>query len=162
MTKWLLRDFKIGDIPCKLIEFSIYGNEYMMLFSRPNAIRTPELLGDKEVELGVALRENSFEVKFDLRCNFESDNFFVPPEIATDVKSIKELGKTVVELLYFHYSNSDAEIYFCVASTHKLKRFYDRLANKYAAELNFEVINGLGEEGLGYEIKTPSYKSSAG
>lgn len=134
----------------------------MMFFSRPNAVRTPELNLDKARELGIEYRENSYEVKFDLRCNFESDDFFAPPTNATDAASIKKLGDTVVDLLQFHYTNSDAEAYLCIASTQKLKRFYDRLAKKYATALNFQVINGLGEEGLGYELKTPSYKSSAG
>jgi hypothetical protein len=72
---------------------------------------------------------------------------------------MRELGRIIKDLLEFHYRNSNAEAYFCVAESTKLKRFYDRLAKLYTEELNFEVKMNLGEEGLGYEITTPSYKS---
>lgn len=162
MAYWNLRDFFYGDIPCQIIEFSVGEHEYMMFFSQVNAVRTPEMNINKAQELGIEFREKSYEVKFDLKANFNSETFFHPPESKVSVAAMKILGKTVVALLDFHYRNSDSEAYLCVASSVKLKRFYDRLAKMYATELKFNIVNGLGEEGLGYEIKTPSYKSSTG
>ncbi|EJL6392595.1 hypothetical protein NMR79_004061, partial [Vibrio vulnificus] len=114
---------------------------------------------EKAKELGIDYRENSYEVKFDLKENFESDRFFVRPEAALSVSGMRELGRIIKDLLEFHYRNSNAEAYVCVAESKKLKRFYDRLAKLYTEELKFEVRMNLGEEGLGYEITTPSYKS---
>lgn len=159
MTPWLLQDFDVGDISCQIIEFSVQGYQYVMIFNRIDASRSKELIAKQAEELGVEYTENSYEVKFDLRENFENDTFFAPPSAHINATSMKELGRIIKELLDFHYRNSNAEAYYCVAETIKLKRFYNRLANLYAQELYFTVNSNLGEEGLGYEITTPSYKS---
>jgi len=52
---------------------------------------------------------------------------------------MRELGQIIKELFDFHYRNSNAEAYICVAESEKLKRFYDRLAKLYTEELNFKV-----------------------
>ncbi|MPW36609.1 hypothetical protein [Vibrio sp. B1Z05] len=159
MSSWILQDFDIGDISCQIIEFSVDNHSYVMLFNRVDATRTEEMISEKAEELGIDYRENSYEVKFDLKENFESDQFFVRPEVSISVPGMRELGRIIKDLLEFHYRNSNAEAYVCVAESTKLKRFYDRLAKLYTEELNFEVRMNLGEEGLGYEITTPSYKS---
>ena len=155
----MLQDFDIGEVACQIIEFSVEDHIYVMLFNRVDATRTEEMITEKAEELGLEYRENSYEVKFDLKENFESDQFFEKPEISISVTGMRELGFIIKELLEFHYRNSNAEAYICVAESIKLKRFYDRLAKLYTEELNFEVKMNLGEEGLGYEITTPSYKS---
>lgn len=159
MSSWILQDFDVGEISCQIIEFSVEGHAYVMLFNRVDATRTQETISEKAEELGIDYRENSYEVKFDLNSNFESDNFFQRPESRVSVTGMRELGDSIKELLDFHYRNSNAEAYVCVAESVKLKRFYDRLVKLYTNELNFKVKMNLGEEGLGYEITTPSYKS---
>ena len=159
MSGWILQDFNVGDIPCQIIEFTVEGHIYMMLFNRVDATRTQESISEKEEELGIEYRENSYEVKFDLRDNFYSDNFFKKPKEQISVTGMRELGRIIKELLEFHYRNSNAEAYVCIAESMKLKRFYDRLVKLYTSGLNFKVNTNLGEEGLGYEITTPSYKS---
>lgn len=159
MSSWILKDFDVGDISCQIIEFSVEGRDYVMLFNRVDATRTQETINEKAEELGIDYRENSYEVKFDLSSNFESDNFFHKPEGRISITGIRKLGGLIKELLDFHYRNSNAEAYFCVAESVKLKRFYDRLVKLYIDTLNFDVKADLGEEGLGYEITTPSYKS---
>jgi hypothetical protein len=159
LSSWILQDFDVGDISCQIIEFSVEGHVYVMIFNRVDATRTQETISEKAEELGLDYRENSYEVKFDLKCNFESDNFFKRPEGRMSVTGMRELGNTIKELLDFHYRNSNAEAYVCIAESIKLKQFYDRLVKLYTNELNFKVKMNLGEEGLGYEITTPSYKS---
>ena len=74
---------------------------------------------------------------------------------------MRVLGKTVRDLVEFHYLNSNAEVYLFTAENRKLKRFYDRLAKIYLPELEFKMTKDIGEEKLGYEITTPRYKSSS-
>jgi hypothetical protein len=159
VTSWILQDFDVCDISCQIIEFSVEGHIYVMLFNRVDATRTQDMISDKADELGIEYRENSYEVKFDLKDNFESDRFFERPKSTISVTGMRMLGGTIIELLDFHYRNSNAEAYVCVAESKKLKRFYDRLAKRHAERLNFKVKKHLGDEGLGYEITTPSYKS---
>lgn len=159
MTSWILQDFDIGTIPCQIIEFSVEGHIYIMLFNRVDATKTQDMISDKADELGIEYRENSYEVKFDLKDNFESDRFFEKPESTMSVTGMRTLGGIIIDLLDFHYRHSHAEVYFCVAESKKLKRFYDRLAKQYTEKLDFRVKMNLGDEGLGYEITTPSYKS---
>ncbi|CAM2984956.1 hypothetical protein [Vibrio neptunius] len=162
LTSWILQDFNIGDISCQIIEFTVEHHDYVMVFNLVNATRTKDMINEKADELGIEYREHSYEVKFDLKVNFESDNFFDKPDIALSVTAMRELGYIIKELLDFHYRNSHAEAYLYVAESDKLKRFYDRLAKLYSEELHFVVTNNLGEEALGYEITTPSYKSERG
>ena len=159
MTNWILQDFDVSAIPCQIIEFSVEGHVYIMLFNRVDAARTQDVISDKANELGIEYRENSYEVKFDLKDNFDSDRFFEKPEATMSVTGMRTLGSIIVDLLEFHYSNSNAEAYLCVAESQKLRRFYDRLVKRYAEKLEFRVKKHLGDEGLGYEITTPSYKS---
>ena len=126
MSSWILQDFDIGDISCQIIEFSVDNHTYVMLFNRVDATRTEEMISEKAEELGIDYRENSYEVKFDLKENFESDQFFVRPEVSISVLGMRELGRIIKDLLEFHYRNSNAEAYVCVAENTKLKRFYDR------------------------------------
>lgn len=158
LSNWILQDFTLeGDIPCQIIEFFIDEQLYMMLFNKVNAIRDDNIITEKADELNIDYRNNSYEVKFDLKENFESDNFFKKPRSNLSIANMRKLGRLIKDLLEFHYRNSDANAYFCVAENPKLKRFYDRLAKIYTDELNFIVRTNLGEEGLGYEIRTPSY-----
>lgn len=159
MSSWILQDFDIGDISCQIIEFSIEEHEYVMVFNRVDATRTEEVIYEKAEELGIEYRFNSYEVKFDLKANFDADTFFEKPQYSVSVKGMRELGHAIKDLLEFHYRNSNAEAYICVAESAKLKRFYDRLAKIYSEELQFTVKTDLGDEGFGYEIETPSYKS---
>lgn len=119
MTSWILQDFDVGDIPCQIIEFSVEKHVYVMLFNRVDATRTQEIISEKETELGIRYRENSYEVKFDLKVNFETDNFFEKPDSQVSVKGMRELGSIIKELLEFHYRNSNAESYVCVAESKK-------------------------------------------
>ncbi len=130
-----------------------------MLFSKVDTIRDETTIHEKAEELGLEYRSNSYDIKFDLKENFMSDCYYTAPAQQLSVGSVKALGETIKNLLNFHYLNSNSEAYYCVAENHKLKCFYDRLADKYQKELNFNVAKNLGEEGLGYEITTPSYKS---
>ncbi|MFV0449061.1 MAG: hypothetical protein ACK5MF_11470 [Vibrio sp.] len=159
MQSWMLQDFSYGGIPLQLVEFSIAGQSYLMVFNRIDAMYEADDIAYKSQKLGIEYREQSYNVKFDLKSNFDNDTYYQKPDVQFSPSTMRELGRTIRDLLKFHYANSNAEAYYFVAEDTKLKRFYDRLATFYADELNFIIVKDLGEEGLGYEITTPSYQS---
>lgn len=131
-----------------------------MLFNLPDDAASESMIDDtKREQFDIKVCPNSYQVKFDLQENFDNDNFFQPPKIPLSVHELRMLGRIIKELIEFHYRTSNADQYFFVAEHEKLKRFYNRLAKMYAEELGFVVRNNLGEEGLGYEIRTPSHKN---
>ncbi|AWB65456.1 hypothetical protein C2869_02950 [Saccharobesus litoralis] len=159
MNDWILQDFNAGEINCQIIEFKVSEISYVMLFNRIDATRDQNAIDEKAAELGLEYRENSYEIKFDLKDNFDNDNYFAPRIENFTIVEMRFLGRTVRDLIEFHYRNTNAEAYLFAAENDKLKRYYDGLAKKYSGELNFKVVDNLGEEELGYEITTPSYKS---
>lgn len=95
MSNWTLQDFDFGEISCQLIEFTIESHEYVMVFNRVDASRTEEIIHEKAVELGIEYRPDSYEVKFDLKDNFESEHFFERPSDSISVTGMRELGHTL-------------------------------------------------------------------
>gem|GEM_PF-3547724 len=163
MPAWILRDFNLDGLCCQIIEFNLLTRIYVMVFNRIDALRSPEFIDQKATELGLSYKQNSFEVKFDLKQNFENDTFFEPPDkdyhSPHGVLSMRKPGELLKDLLLFHHSKTEAAAYLFVAENKKLKRFYDRLAKRYQEELAFTVMSDLGNEGLGYEITTTTQRS---
>lgn len=159
MSGWELEDFNYGDISGQIIRFKVRKIEYLMLFNPIDEIYDSATIEEKSNDLGITYKSNSFNVKFDLQSNFDSDNYFAPSSTPLSIVEMRVLGKTVRDLVEFHYLNSNAEVYLFTAENLKLKRFYDRLAKIYLSELEFMMTNNIGEEGLGYEITTSRYKS---
>ncbi len=155
---WVVEDFLMGNIPCQTIEFEFNGFIYFMIFSRVEENYDESTIQEKTEELAIHYRKNSYIINFDLQSNFESEDadYFAPPERVASPAQLNELKEILVQLLQFHYENSRAESYFFVASDMRLKHFYDRIAKRYAKQIGFQVRNHLGEEGLAYEIITPS------
>ncbi|MEM7760551.1 MAG: hypothetical protein AAF298_20830 [Cyanobacteria bacterium P01_A01_bin.40] len=158
MNSWELQDFNHESISGQIIEFNIFEIEYVMLFVPVDELYDSLTIEEKSIDLGITHKPNSFNVKFDLKANFESGELYSPPEQSLSVVKVRRLSETIRELVEFHYLNSNADSYLFVAENAKLKRFYDRLAKKYLGELQFTMKANLGEEDLGYEITTPRYK----
>lgn len=158
--QWILEDFLAGNIPCQKIQFEFNGFTYAMVFNLIEETHDEASIREKAEELNIDYRRNSYEIKFDLQSTFESEDidFFTPPERKATPSQLLELGQILAQLLQFHYQNSNAETYFFVAADSRLKHFYDRVIRKYASTLGFQVRNNLREEGLAYEIITPSFK----
>ncbi len=161
LSGWVINSFDTGSGICQLIDFEVAGNEYVMIFSPPEMMTDSDEIRRKEEKYGLEYRENSFEVKFDLKDNFDTGAFYAPSGKSLSFGDMMKLGRIIKELLNFHYGNSDAEVYLVLAESAALSSFYDRLAKRYADELNFDISNGLGKEGLFYEIRTPSYKGKS-
>ena len=162
LQDWVIKEFDYAEQEVQLIEFDLNGVAYVMTFNKVSAFRDDECIQDKVLDYGIEYRENSFDVKFDLLDNFENDTFYQKPPKQVGVVGMRKLGKTISDILSFHHKETGAEIYYSVAESEGLKAFYDRLVKKYANELHFEVENNIGDRGLGYEIKTPSYRRETG
>lgn len=158
MNSWELEDFNYGNISGQIIRFNVLEREYLMLFNPIEDLYDSSTIEEKSGDLGITHKPNSFNIKFDLQSNFDSENYYNPPEDSLSIVEMRLLGKRVRDLVEFHYLNSNAEAYLFTAENAKLKRFYDRLAKIYLTELKFNVEANLGEENLGYEITTPRYK----
>ena len=149
---WTIIDFDYGNIKCEMIEFQINNIEYVMIFTRVDEAQDQETIGYKENDLNIDIKKNSYQVKFDLKDNFENDVYFKVPQDKLSFIHIKQLGKLLIELLYYHYEHSKADGYFFTAENAKLKRFYDHLAEQHKNILLFKVLKDLGDEGHGYAL----------
>lgn len=160
MNFWNFEDFWIGSIECQIVRFDIKSHKYIMIFNRLDTEMDLETLEDKARELKTQYKFDSYKVTFDLQDNFDKETFYEPPMERRGIAEIKELGRIICEIIYAHYESVNAKAYFFLADNMSLKRFYDRLAVKYAARLGFKVIANLGAEKSGYEIQTPIYQDT--
>ncbi len=128
-----------------------------MVFTPVNEINDEETLAQKSEDVGFAIPDNSYDIKFDRKDNFESGDFYAASS-KMNLSQLNRLGSAIKKIIEFHYSLKNAEVYFATAHSFKLARYYDRLIDAYAAQLNFECISRIGEEGLDYVIKTGKYK----
>ncbi|MCS3458574.1 hypothetical protein [Aeromonas sp. BIGb0445] len=161
IKEWNLETFAFGALTAQKISFSIDHHDYIMVFS-PVAATYGDTIGDKEAEFGMTFPANTFEMKFDRQDNFEEENFFVPPSASEDRlahSQLNRLGNAISQILDFHMSTTSAQLYIAIAENPKLKTFYARLAKKHAQPLNCTVSKDIGEEGLGYAIRTPHFQS---
>ena len=154
LQSWIIKDFKYGEIQCETIEFSLDINSYIMIFNRVDEAQDDEAINDKSKELGIQIKDNSYQVKFDTKFNFDNDCYFQSPKNILSISQLKKLGKILIELLHYHFQHSQAEAYFFVAENDKLKRFYDNLAEEHEDVLKFKLLKNLGEGGYGYELTT--------
>lgn len=158
MSSWEIENFNYGNISGQIIRFKVLQIEYLMLFNPIEDLYDSSTIEGKSNDLGITYKPNSYNVKFDLQSNFDSENYYNPPDKSLSIIEMKLLGRLVRDLIEFHYMSSNAEAYLFTAENAKLKWFYDRLAKKYLTEPKFSMTANLGEENLGYEITTPRYK----
>jgi len=154
LQSWTIKDFKYGEIQCEIIEFSLDNNDYIMIFNRINEAQDNEAIDDKNEELNIQIKNNSYQVKFDTKFNFDNDCYYQKPKNTLSLSQLKNLGKTLIDLLHYHFEHSRAEAYLFVAENDKLKRFYDNLAKEHKDRLKFKLMKNLGKEGYGYELTT--------
>jgi hypothetical protein len=160
VNDWNFEDFPLGGIESQIVRFKVIDNEYVMTFNRLEAELPLEDIKIKSTELNIEYRPNSYKVYFDWQDNFENGTFYEQPPIKRGITEIKELGEILGEIINSHYKKENTEAYFFLADNFKLKKFYDRLAAKYSSKLEFIVNTNIGGEELGYEIRTPAYKSA--
>ena len=160
IKNWEFEEFPYGDIYSQRIDFSIDDHHFFMIFT-PVITDDDDYIQDRQSEVEFCIPDRSYDVKFDRVENFENGDFYVPPGQEFSFMGpgkMRRLGSAVCQLIDFHCSVTGAQAYFASAENLGLKQFYDRLANNYASELNYEVTTGLGEEGLDYAIKTSKFK----
>lgn len=141
-----LREFEHLGMMSHVVDFNIGVRDYMMFFTPKN-----------ETDPSFDWNENgpAYDVKFDLRSNFESDNYYVPPKVKLKHKEVNLLGNRITEILARHYKYTNSQLYCFIAENTKLKSFYDRLADHSAKKIGFVVTSNE----LEYEIRTPKFKN---
>lgn len=132
-------EFPLDGVRCQLIEFMVADTAYTIVFN----------------ELGYS--SDVYEVKFDLTANIESDQFLSQPAPRFSYQQLQTLGIRLIDLLQFHYQQTNAQGYCLEADTPKLKRFYDWLFGQFIADTGFKVTANLGQQELHYEIITAKY-----
>ncbi len=132
-----------------IVEFTVQHREYLMFFTPKcdfDDLYTKDHLG--------------FDVKFDLKANFENETYFAPPSGGPlRRRDALLLGKLITNILDKHCVYTGAQRYFFTAETTGLEKLYDRLVKDEADKLNFVVRKSYCEEGPYYEACTPNAKS---
>jgi hypothetical protein len=143
----------------KLIKFYFKHKQYVVIFTKVESAKNPPDITLKENELGLVYQSNSFEVKFDLVDNFESGHYYQKPASTYTFRELMALGMLLCNSIQFHFRLTGASAYYAIAENSKLKSFYDLLDKKCKNMVAFTVVDKLGSEGLGYEIRTTNYKN---
>ncbi len=155
---WEFETFPVGDIESQRISFSIDDHDFFMIFTP--LIEDYEYIQDRALTAGFSIPDRSYDVKFDRAENFITGNFYSPPHKTFTPMTpgkMKRLGLGIYQIINFHCTVSGAQVYFASAENRGLKKFYDRLAKRYADQLNYQVLTDLGDEGLDYAIKTSKF-----
>lgn len=160
IKRWEFEQFPCGEIYSQRIDFSVDDHQFFMIFT-PVICDDAAYVHERESQVDFEIPEQSYDIKFDRVENFESGQFYAPPAAGYSfmgLEKLARLGIGLCRLIEFHRSLTGAQVYFVSTENLRLKHFYDRLAKKYAVELNYSVNTGLGEEGLDYAIKTSEYR----
>lgn len=156
------QEFSYGYTSGQRIDFDIDIDDHrlVMFFMPASEFYDDERKEEISRALTAPFPENSYDIKFDRLENFETENYYQPPDTQyskANYRFMTRLSRGIAQLIDYHCEEVQPEAYFAVAENHRLKRFYDRLAVKHAPGLNFNPINGIGHEGLGYALTTRHY-----
>jgi hypothetical protein len=163
IKEWRLESFDYGSLPAQKIDFAIDDHRFVMFFScvSDTYADSGECLAQKQEAFGMGEFPNgTYEIKFDRVENFETGEFFERQEAGFSPMTygrMRRLSAAIVQIVRYHMDTVGAKLYLAVAESDKLKSFYDRLAIKPAHVLGCTVSKDLGDERLGYAIKTPSF-----
>ncbi|WP_283440050.1 hypothetical protein [Serratia sp. CC22-02] len=149
-------EFPHGDILCHRFDFSIQGNQFLVLFSTID-VDDAVYHDFRSEEVGFKLPTNSYDVKFDRVENFDSGDFYKPPskeQCGNGRAFVNDLADALETIIALHCNTYKAKAYFAVAESQKLKRFYDRILQTDLDHILCEATTDLGEEGKGYAFKT--------
>ncbi len=152
-TEWKIENIRFGDEIHQKVDFWVGEHLFLMTFSKILR-KNDAYLRDRAHRAGFSLPEESYDVKFDRMENVQNETYFEPPEQLLTIRETCELQETLAELLEFHCGETGALVYLAAAERPSLKRFYDRLADRYADQLGYDVYRDLGHKEMEYAIKT--------
>jgi hypothetical protein len=121
-TDWKIEIFPYGKIWAERIDFSIDGHDFLMVFTPVSEINDQETLAQKSEDVGFIIPDNSYDVKFDRIENFESGDFYASPSSGMDLSQLNRLGIGITQIMEFHYSMKNTEVYFATAENYRLSR----------------------------------------
>lgn len=153
----VFREFYIVDAgfaEFQVREFLIRDRRYEIYFS-PAKYTYTDSVEQQSIEQLVnhPLDQSVYEVKFDLSENRENETYYARPHNYFDLEALNALGIVLAASVQAHQKLSCSEVYTATAADEGLVRFYNRLAKKYADQLNYMQWCGEGNEGLFYAFK---------
>jgi|TARA_R110002050_G_scaffold27724_1_gene71841 NAD-dependent SIR2 family protein deacetylase len=147
-------EYPFGSYVADDIRFSLYGRSYTAFFS---PTKEHKLFQDElnmiEQATGELVTDSTSEVKFDLVANIKSENSFQMPDDNFNVRELSTLGFIIVTLICAHSRMKKVDMYTATAIEPNLVPYYNRLAKKYAKQLNYREWCAFGPEGDNYVFK---------
>lgn len=150
----VFEEYPFGSFVADDIRFSLYGRSYTAFFS-PTKEHKPfqDELDMITLSTGESVTDRTSEVKFDLVANVDSGNSFQMPDDNFGVKELSMLGFIIVTLICAHSRMKEVDMYTATAIEPNLVPYYNRLAKKYAKQLNYRKWCAFGPEGDNYAFK---------
>ena len=150
-----------GDNQYHRIEFLIESTCFVVVFSLIDTT-DPVYMEFRSSEIGFAIPDSSYDVKFDTLDNFKSGSLYAASTIDSPFRvlgyhGLVRLSNALRRCIDLHFQTYNAKLYVAVAENERLVRFYDRLVCGTSSDVDYEVISELGQGGKGYAIKTSSF-----
>lgn len=155
------QEFCYGDFYSYRIDFSVDDHNFFMVFTPVSVSNDYDSLEQRSQEFGLIIPSNSYDVKFDRVENFDNSSFYERPSDQfsnMNYQKMVRLGHGIRDILQLHIATTNAEMYFAVAESTRLGKFYNMLDKKHANDLQSEVIR-IADEELHYAIKTSNYRN---
>ncbi len=154
-------EFQHGAFTAHIYRFSIENHRFVVVFS-PIDITNHDYHEFRSEEVGFSVPDRCYDVKFDREENFENDTFYEPPPPGQCSKRYGfqfELAEALETIITLHHCIYRTKAYFAVAENDKLKRYYDRILQTPPGDVVYEVLQGYGEGGRGYVLKTRYFRT---
>lgn len=150
----VFEEYDFGNHTADEIRFTLYGREYTTFFS-PTLEHRPfaDELEIIQLATGEVATDRSSEVKFDLVDNVDNEAHFVKPNGDFTYRELSMLGFIIVALICSHDKMKDVDMYTAAAADLKLVIYYNRLAKKYAKQLDYRQWCAFGPNGDNYAFK---------
>lgn len=157
MQKWNIEEVPYNGMTVTFYHLDYKGRKYSVIFTKIEDTKTPESIAQKSDELGLIYQPYSYDIKYDLTQNIDSGDFYASPDDNKHFDYIQMigLGRLLCDVLIDHSERYHASAYYALALDDRLKKFYDVMVKK-CSDKQFSITMGIGEEGLGYEIKKNS------
>ncbi|MCS6237157.1 hypothetical protein G3495_18885 [Shewanella baltica] len=153
--KCLFEIFPFDGYEADIVKFFMYGREYVVYFSPTLDFYTsPDEVDAVEAYIKHKLTKKSSEIKFDLTVNSERiGESFTAPQDKFTLKQLNMFGTVLVTIIGAHAKFREPDLYTASAIRPELVPFYNRLALRCAARLEYSHWCAFGKDGVTYAFK---------
>lgn len=158
---YLFHEAHMGENPYHRLDFAIDGTDFIIVFSLVD-IADHEYARFRSEEVGVAIPDNSYDIKFDTLENYTNGSWYEAPKPNSPFsrlgfEGLTRLSVALRKAIDLHYTTYNAKLYMAAAENGRLVKFYNRLVCNKPGEIDYQVSSELGPNGAGYAIKTPRF-----